>query len=81
MQDSEIKQKIQDLELFLEHAEEICQIAKRSINGQIGQIRKECTHTSTKYVPDQSGNNDSYSYCESCGLEAKRFPIKGSILR
>jgi hypothetical protein len=37
------------------------------------QIRSICNHENTKYVPDASGNNDSYHYCLECGLEKKRF--------
>lgn len=73
LSDYDIKEKISALEVFIEHAEEICRIAKREANIKINTIRNECPHSEVKYVPDASGNNDSFNYCVTCGLEKKRF--------
>lgn len=32
-------------------------------------ISKCCSHSSLVYVPDPSGNNDSYHRCDICGKE------------
>jgi hypothetical protein len=71
--DDDINAQVRDLEIFIEHAEEICRIAKREANIKINTIRNKCPHSHVKYVPDASGNNDSFEYCVTCGLEKKRF--------
>ena len=73
LSDYDIKEKISALEVFIEHAEEICRIARREANIKIRQVREECPHNEVKYVPDASGNNDSFNYCVTCGEERKRF--------
>lgn len=32
-------------------------------------IQAMCAHLKWRYVPDASGNNDDWDYCETCGLE------------
>ena len=40
---------------------------------QIKNIQCSCSHPSTTYCPDPSGNNDSSYVCDFCGLEKRRF--------
>lgn len=37
-------------------------------------LQAQCSHPETKYVPDASGNNDSYYYCEICSKNFKNKP-------
>ena len=38
------------------------------LDEKLKLFRKTCNHENTKYVPDASGNNDSYTICEICGF-------------
>jgi len=33
---------------------------------EIRKLQNECPHPHTYYVPDASGNNDSYDVCKDC---------------
>ena len=37
-------------------------------------LQSQCSHPVTKYVPDPSGNNDTYYYCQTCGKNFKNKP-------
>jgi hypothetical protein len=41
----------------------------REIYGRRQHIQCACTHPSTTYHPDASGNNDSHTECDICGVE------------
>ena len=43
-------------------------LKRKKFNEQIAYWQKQCTHN-WKYVPDASGNNDSYHHCDICGLD------------
>lgn len=73
MTNKEIMEKIMSLTGALDHTEKLYRIAQKDIYRQISEIRAQCPHDSTEYVPDASGNNDSYHYCLVCGQERKRF--------
>lgn len=45
----------------------------KTLNTIANSIRLMCDHSETEYIPDASGNNDSYHVCLICGLERKRF--------
>lgn len=43
---------------------------KRSeLLGELADLRKLCKHSDSVFVPDPSGNNDSYYRCSICGGE------------
>lgn len=71
--DLEISLDIAALEEDLENAEKAYLEARKQINIKINELRSKCDHSLVKYVPDASGNNDSFEYCLTCGLEKKRF--------
>ena len=62
-----------DLQIVVERQEEIFRETDKSLKKLISSLQNLCEHKETKYVPDASGNNDSYYYCLVCGLEKKRF--------
>ena len=68
-----IKQKIENLEIKKEEIEIFAQQMIKICNESIRNLRSQCLHGSVKYVPDASGNNDSYYYCTDCGEEKKDF--------
>lgn len=68
-----IKDIVYDIQLELERQEEIFKETTKSLKKLIYSLQSICEHKETKYVPDASGNNDSYYYCLNCGLEKKRF--------
>ena len=41
------------------------------------RVRESCTHPLTTYHPDASGNNDSHTECDICGVEVGRHGIRG----
>lgn len=43
--------------------------ARRALNDRLLAFQNTCLHTNTQYVPDASGNNDSYTECLECGME------------
>jgi hypothetical protein len=44
--------------------------AKREfLRAELRKEQKKCPHTKTTYHPDPSGNNDSYSECDVCGIQ------------
>lgn len=43
------------------------------MRARIRQLQNICPHENTKYVPDPSGNNDSYYVCLDCHKEKKYF--------
>jgi hypothetical protein len=70
---TEIKKEI----AFYEGAKDVLhkqfQNAMKELDENISEVRKLCSHSSTTYHPDPSGNNDSCYTCDICGLEKKRF--------
>jgi len=43
--------------------------ARRTLKDRLLAFQITCLHKNTKYVPDASGNNDSYTECIECGKE------------
>ena len=54
---------------LLDKKEKEFNLYKQQYKKNIIEIQSKCKHQLTKYVPDASGNNDSYTYCEICGKE------------
>lgn len=54
------------------HEEEI-----KKLNGEKSSVMKECKHEATKYYPDASGNNDSWTQCLICGGEVNKYEAAG----
>jgi hypothetical protein len=71
--DEQIKTAIEEINITIEKEEQSHRERIKSYKYLISLIRKNCNHTKTKYVPDASGNNDSFHYCLICGEERKRF--------
>lgn len=40
-----------------------------NLDSKEKDVQKFCTHPSTTYHPDASGNNDSMTTCDICGVE------------
>lgn len=40
----------------------------RRLNESRSEVQKRCAHVITKRHPDASGNNDSWTECEICGV-------------
>jgi hypothetical protein len=70
---NEILNTIELIDLEIERQDKLIQESVRKLSEIKRTLQKMCSHTETKYVPDASGNNDSYYYCLNCGLEKKRF--------
>ena len=49
------------------HTEAIKELERRR-----AEVRRNCPHAVTTYIPDASGNNDSWYQCSICGLESRR---------
>ena len=43
------------------------------IKEWIAKLQKKCKHEETVYHPDPSGNKDSWTECDICGLSVNRF--------
>lgn len=43
--------------------------AFNSLREQLVAIQQQCSHKSTTYYPDPSGNNDSFHECNDCGKQ------------
>ena len=41
----------------------------KRLNAEYAKKQADCPHWLTKYYPDASGNNDSWTECEMCGME------------
>ena len=57
-----------------EDYEQICRELEREYQTKLDHVKKSlkalqnsCKHEHTKYEPDASGNNDSYTWCRDCG--------------
>lgn len=46
-----------------------CEKELSDIQCNLCQIQESCTHPCTTYHPDASGNNDSMTECDICGVE------------
>ena len=53
---------------------EIIQRCGAHIEFLRGQLCKVCTHRDATYVPDPSGNNDSFWHCQTCDMYFRRDP-------
>ncbi len=53
----------------LDNAKHVYEEAENKCALDVAEVRKSCTHPTTTYFPDPSGNNDSYTQCDVCGLE------------
>lgn len=53
----------------LDNAKHIYEEAENKCALDVTEIKKRCTHPTTTYFPDPSGNNDSYTQCDVCGRE------------
>lgn len=73
MDKDKIKNIMDNLELHIEHSTNRFNEFLKGIKEIKKSIRQLCDHSDNTYVPDASGNNDSYHVCNTCGLERKRF--------
>lgn len=55
----ECSQRLEDTR----HAEHVADLKK-----QIKDLQQRCSHANRSYVPDPSGNSDSYYECVDCGI-------------
>lgn len=78
MNDEELAKKAKDLVYRIRAESERLRLAKietqkiynqkmKDIEFALSQLKFKCPHITTKYYPDASGNNDSYTKCEDCG--------------
>jgi hypothetical protein len=64
-------------------AQERCEIEKEhksklaNIDAVVRRVQTNCTHPLTTFHPDVSGNNDSHTDCDVCGLELRRHGMVG----
>lgn len=68
-QDADIRGQLNYLEGKLEELEKKYLEDMSNVKKQIKAIRDNCPHFEKTWVPDASGNNGSYYYCNSCGKE------------
>lgn len=65
----EIRRRLQLAYNQLDNAKHVYEEAENKCVLDVAEIRKSCTHPTTTYFPDPSGNNDSYTQCDVCGVE------------
>jgi hypothetical protein len=72
-----MKERITDLiyqiEIEKEKRQKAFEESLKGLNKIMSLAQHLCDHSETEYIPDASGNNDSYHVCLICGLEKKRF--------
>lgn len=60
----------------LKKLEDIYKQETEQMNQNIRSIQFSCNHELTTYYPDPSGNNDSHTECDICGLEITKKMLK-----
>lgn len=64
----EIVEQIVDIERRIEAEKIRHSEVMRRLDESRSEVQKRCTHVITKRHPDASGNNDSWTECEICGV-------------
>lgn len=72
-----IASQIARVQRAIQIAEEEHAATMKKFDGEIEAIRVGCRHEFTKYFPDASGNNDSFSECQVCGAEVGKSKLQG----
>lgn len=70
---NKIKEAVLAIDIEIENKHKTCEKECKSLMDIRSKLRNICEHQETEYIPDASGNNDSYHICLICGLEKKRF--------
>ena len=73
MKPEDCKQLIQEITEQMRHNYATFAKNRDAHRKQIKNIQCSCSHPSTTYCPDASGNNDSSYVCDFCGFEKRRF--------
>lgn len=57
----------------LKESRKIYEVAEEQWRIKVSAIRHHnCQHTITTYYPDASGNNDSFTKCDICGITMRK---------
>ena len=64
-----IRHSIRDLKTAEEELNREYEGRRDIIRGQMQDKKNVCKHWATTYHPDPSGNNDSETTCDICGVE------------
>ena len=71
----DVKSRVESIRLRLTRLEEDFKRKKQECIDQLNKEQARCKHYDNEYFPDASGNNDSESYCNTCGQTTHgRFP-------
>jgi hypothetical protein len=73
MTNEQTKELVEEILIQTDEEYELYKKRVGKLTDILRKIQNSCLHEETHYVPDASGNNDSYMYCEFCRLERKRF--------